>query len=142
MDRLAQALREARRMNRKLALVYLDVDRFKNTNDLLGHGFGDKVLQEVANRLKAVTRQADTLARMGGDEFMLISAPLNEYEEINAICGRIQEAMAQPFELEDYSLTLRISLGVSLYRSTERIRPPCTKARTSPSTTQKKAAAT
>jgi diguanylate cyclase (GGDEF)-like protein len=115
MDRLKQALHEAKRLSQKRALVYMDLDRFKHTNDLLGHTFGDKVLREVANRIKGVTRQADTLARMGGDEFMLISAPLNDYEEINAICERIREVMTQPFELDNYSVNLGVSLGVSLY---------------------------
>lgn len=115
MDRLEQALHEAKRMGQRRALVYMDLDRFKNTNDLLGHTFGDKVLREVATRLKSVTRQADTLARMGGDEFMLISAPLNDYEEITNVCERIREVMAQPFDLESYSINLGVSLGVSLY---------------------------
>lgn len=115
MDKLEHALHEAKLLGQKRALVYMDLDRFKKTNDLLGHTFGDKVLREVAARIKSVIRQTDTLARMGGDEFMLISAPLDDYEDIKVICERIRDIMTQPFDLESYSINLGISLGVSLY---------------------------
>lgn len=115
LDRLNQAVAEGKRTGSKRALFCIDLDRFKNTNDLLGHGFGDKVLREMAKRLREILRQCDTLARMGGDEFMLLSAPLESYDEIEAICGRVMETLSQPFEEDSYRINLGASIGVSLF---------------------------
>lgn len=115
LDRLAQAVSEGTRSGEKRAVVFIDLDRFKNTNDLLGHNFGDKVLREVARRLRNVTRQSDTLARMGGDEFMLISAPLEEYAQIDTVCSRIMDIMTVPFEEDNYRINLSVSIGVSFF---------------------------
>lgn len=115
MDKLEEILREAKLTEQKRALIYMDLDRFKKTNDLLGHSFGDKVLHEVSTRIKNVIREADILARMSGDEFMILSAPLQDYTEIDSLCERIQATMTRPFEIGSYRVNLRISLGVSLY---------------------------
>lgn len=115
LDRLNQAVAEGKRTGCKRALVCIDLDRFKNTNDLLGHGFGDKVLREMAKRLREILRQCDTLARMGGDEVMLLSAPLESYDEIEIICSRVMETLSQPFEEDSYRINLGASIGVSLF---------------------------
>lgn len=115
LDRLEHILAEAKQFNQQRALIFLDIDRFKHTNDLLGHSFGDMILREVALRLRAITRESDTLTRMSGDEFMLISSPLNTGQEAQELCARIMHTMSAPFEILDYSLNLGFSIGVSLY---------------------------
>lgn len=114
-DNLRRVTEEGRESNHKRAIIFIALDRFKTTNDLLGHAFGDKVLQEVAKRLRAASSPDDILARTGGDEFMLISEPLNNYSDAEHKCMHFINAIAPSFEEGNFSFNLSASVGVSLF---------------------------
>lgn len=110
-DRLGQALAHVRRGDLRVAVLMLDLDRFKQVNDTLGHGAGDLLVQEVARRLRNVLREADTLARVGGDEFVIIqSGPRNE-ADVRRLGVRIIEAIAEPFLLLEKDVRVGVSIG-------------------------------
>ena len=114
LDRFEQMIAMARRDGRALALMIMDINRFGAVNKALGHRVGDRLLQEVAARLRAVARESDTLARMGGDEFAcLLSGTMPAGAVITA--ERIANAMARSFVIEGHRLALGISIGISLY---------------------------
>ena len=114
LDRLEQMIAMARREGRALALMIMDLNRFGAVNKALGHRVGDRLLQEVAARLRAVARESDTLARMGGDEFAcLLSGTMPAGAVITA--ERINNAMARPFVIKGHRLALGISIGISLH---------------------------
>ncbi len=113
-DRLAVALAHVRRSGRGLALLTLDLDRFKLVNDSLGHEIGDRLLLEVGRRLVACVRDGDTVARLGGDEFSIILADAATPEKVAPIAEKLLEAVAQPFEVEGHPLFVTTSIGVSL----------------------------
>ncbi|RUO35173.1 putative bifunctional diguanylate cyclase/phosphodiesterase [Aliidiomarina sanyensis] len=113
-DRLAQAWRSAQRHNESLAVMFLDLDGFKPINDSLGHDVGDSLLQQVAVRLVRLIRDGDTLARFGGDEFVVVLAsPVNE-ADANRIAERLLVAVSEPFTVGERRLTLTASIGLSL----------------------------
>ncbi len=113
-ERIEFAISVARRDNSPFALLFLDLDRFKHINDSLGHQFGDRVLIDVAERIKDCLRQVDTAARLGGDEFLVLLHKTDERgAEITA--RRILDRLSQPFELDDLSFTVTCSIGVSLF---------------------------
>lgn len=114
-ERLDQAMALARRNGRIVALLFLDLDRFKNVNDSLGHLTGDRLLQEVASRLKDCVRTTDTVARQGGDEFLVILADLSKPEGASLVTRKILERLAEPYDLEGVRLSSTVSAGVSLY---------------------------
>ncbi len=114
-DRFQLALAHCRRFGEKLALLFIDLDYFKAINDRMGHGTGDVVLREVAHRLKKSIREVDTVARMGGDEFILILPHIHGREDLGAITRRIQEAMRQPIPHQGKNLQVTLSIGVALY---------------------------
>jgi len=93
-DRLAKAIAGARRRNEKIAVLFLDLDRFKIINDSLGHAVGDLLLQQVAQRLKKQTREQDTVARVGGDEFVLVLSAIREIDDVSMVAERIVSAIA------------------------------------------------
>ena len=115
LDRIEQMIAIARREHRPLALMSMDLNRFGSVNKALGHRIGDRLLQEVAARLRAVARDSDTLARMGGDEFagLLSAGTMPAGAVITA--ERIVNAMARPFVIQGHRLALGISIGISLY---------------------------
>ena len=115
MDRLDQAIRVARRHYQGLAVVFMDLDRFKSVNDLYGHGTGDELLQHVAERLVAVMRETDTVARFGGDEFVVLLQNLHGGEEAAAVAAKIIETISRPFQLSRRRVTIGASLGITLY---------------------------
>lgn len=115
MDRLEGALIRARRHHDRLAILFLDLDRFKNVNDSLGHHQGDILLKEVANRLKQVVRKGDTVARIGGDEFIFVLEELNHADAANNLCNKILEILKQPISLEGRELYISGSIGVSIF---------------------------
>jgi diguanylate cyclase (GGDEF)-like protein len=117
LDRLTQAIAQARRTHTQLAVLFLDLDRFKAINDSLGHTWGDCLLTAFAARLKGCVRESDTVARLGGDEFTVLLMDLASPEEAAATAHRICEAMAQPFVLRDQPLFLTTSIGIALYPS-------------------------
>lgn len=113
-ERLAHALERARRRDEPLAVLMLDLDKFKLVNDTFGHATGDEVLAEVANRLEAATRESDSLARLGGDEFAVI-VPGATPEGVDKACARLSAALQAPIFSAGHELQLGVSIGVSFF---------------------------
>ena len=114
-DRLDQALRQAQRQNKLVAVMFLDLDRFKTINDSLGHTAGDALLVQVAERIESILRRSDTLARPGGDEFVAVLPLLDSAEDADVVAGKLLEALSQPFKVLEHELTSTPSIGISLY---------------------------
>jgi len=114
-DRLARALASARRRREKVALLFLDLDRFKDINDSLGHSVGDLLLQEVAERLRKWARAQDTVARIGGDEFLLALTSVKDTPDAAVAAERIMDRMATEFIILGRSFTITCSIGISIY---------------------------
>jgi diguanylate cyclase (GGDEF)-like protein len=114
-DRLAQAIVHSERDGQQFALLMLDLDRFKLINDSLGHRAGDAVLNEVARRLNTVVRNIDTVARVGGDEFVLVISPAAERKDAEEIGGRVNEALQMPMRIAGVDLHVSSSIGVAFY---------------------------
>lgn len=114
-DRLNQAIARARRDNELIGILYLDLDGFKQVNDMLGHNIGDALLCEAAQRMKACVRDSDTVARMGGDEFTVILCQGKTPENMNRVARKIIDAIDSPFLLNGHSCTVSVSIGVSYY---------------------------
>jgi diguanylate cyclase (GGDEF)-like protein/PAS domain S-box-containing protein len=114
-DRLTLALAHARRNKRLLAVMFLDLDRFKNINDTLGHERGDQFLKNIAERLKNLFREGDTIARLGGDEFALILPEINQMHDAVKIAQRIMETIKQPWSLANHEFHTTISIGIAVY---------------------------
>jgi diguanylate cyclase (GGDEF)-like protein/PAS domain S-box-containing protein len=112
-DRVEVALAMARRDNTPFALLFLNLDRFKHINETLGHTFGDRVLLEVAERLKGSIRQVDAVARLGGDEFVLLAHQADE-NGAEAAAWRVMEALKRPFSGGDLSFTVTASIGIAM----------------------------
>jgi diguanylate cyclase (GGDEF)-like protein/PAS domain S-box-containing protein len=113
-DRLHQGILSATREERSLALIIMDLDHFKEINDTLGHHSGDAVLQQVANRIRAVLRESDTVARLGGDEFALL-LPSADLEDATHIAKKLLATLETPFELETRSFRVGASLGIGMF---------------------------
>ena len=114
-DRLAKALASARRRREKVALLFLDLDRFKTINDSLGHSVGDLVLKEFAERLKKWARAQDTVARLGGDEFVVVLTDVKEIGDAAVAADRIMKAMTAEFVVQGSLLSVTCSLGISVF---------------------------
>ncbi len=115
-DRLQQALIQARRDRTQLAVLFLDLDQFKPINDDLGHHVGDLLLQAVAKRLRECVRESDTVARIGGDEFVLLLPAIHEKSEALALAELIRDALNQPFDMADgQRLSISSSIGIAVY---------------------------
>ncbi|RYF04147.1 MAG: EAL domain-containing protein, partial [Oxalobacteraceae bacterium] len=114
-ERLDRALLAARRDGRRLALMFLDLDRFKTINDSLGHATGDHLLREVAQRLCRVVRASDTVARLGGDEFVVLVPGVHAAEECTLVGDKIIDVLAEPVSFEGRSLHISTSIGICLY---------------------------
>lgn len=114
-DRLSHGLDRAQREDRPLALLYLDLDRFKNVNDTLGHPVGDELLQEVARRMTGAIRAGDTLARLGGDEFVLLLEDDASAQQAAVVARKMLELFDMPICIADHKLVLTASIGISLY---------------------------
>jgi diguanylate cyclase (GGDEF)-like protein len=114
-DRLEQAILRAHRYKDKLAVLLIDLDRFKQVNDLLGHRVGDELLLEVARRINACLRKSDTLSRMGGDEFTVLLYPVDGVDGAEHVLRRIAEALRAPLTILDHQITVSASIGLSLY---------------------------
>lgn len=115
MDRLHQALHQARRYHQKLAILFIDLDGFKEINDTLGHKAGDELLKQVAARLNSIVRGSDTIARLGGDEFTICLHNVASAESACIVASKVVELYAEPFTLEGASCRITGSVGVSLY---------------------------
>jgi len=114
-DRLERAILAARRANGKLAVMFIDLDRFKTINDSLGHLIGDYLLKEVAQRLCRAVRASDTVARLGGDEFVVLVPGVGAVEECHHVGEKIIEALAVPVPIEGHLLHISPSIGICLY---------------------------
>ena len=118
LDRLTQDIKKAHRAGLKLALLFLDLDHFKEVNDTLGHDLGDALLIEVAQRISACVRDSDTVARLGGDEFTITLTELTKLEEIDAIeriADNIIQTLSNPFHVDGNSVYISVSIGITLY---------------------------
>lgn len=115
-DRLSLAISQAKREDEMLAVMFLDLDRFKNINDSLGHMIGDELLQQVSKRLKRCIREGDTLARFGGDEFTLLLPKINDdRNDAVIIAQKITEALKEAFIIDKHELYVSASIGISMY---------------------------
>jgi diguanylate cyclase (GGDEF)-like protein/PAS domain S-box-containing protein len=114
-DRLGQGIAGAARSGEKLAVLFIDLDHFKQINDTLGHQIGDHLLKEVARRLSAVVRKDDTLARLGGDEFLIVLEGLRSSEDVTQVAQKVLHSLGQPFAIEGHELHTAGSVGIALY---------------------------
>lgn len=114
-DRLSQAIAHARREHRKFHVLFIDLDNFKRINDTLGHRAGDLLLNEVGQRLRHATRGTDTVARMGGDEFVVIFSEVESDEQLDAAISKLQAAIRTPFHLLGNEYRITASIGVAMY---------------------------
>ncbi len=114
-DRLERALAQVERNGESLAVLFLDLDRFKNINDSLGHDIGDQLLQEVAQRLKETVRHEDTVARLGGDEFTVLLSRVTQRKEVEQVVRKLITAFRQPFKIEGHTLHISSSIGIALF---------------------------
>ncbi len=115
LERFSQALIRAKREGNKVALLFIDLDRFKYVNDTFGHSVGDSLLKEVAARLLYILRESDTASRLGGDEFAIILPDVNKAKEIEIVVQRILESLAKPFNLEGHEAFISASIGVTFF---------------------------
>ena len=113
-DRLEREIAHARRMHTQVALIYIDLDRFKNVNDSMGHSAGDALLLGVSQRLVSQLRDSDTLARLGGDEFVVI-APAPEEEPAHVLAERLQDALREPIVVQGATCFAQASIGLAVY---------------------------
>lgn len=113
-DRMEHALDKARRYERKLALFFLDLDRLKNINDSLGHGVGDQVLIEFARKLQHLMRKSDTLARLSGDEFVVLCEEVNSIDHATLFADKILDAFADPLQVAEHTIHTPVSIGIAL----------------------------
>ena len=114
-DRLAQEIKKADRAELEMALLFIDLDQFKEVNDTLGHTMGDILLQEAARRIGGCVRETDTVARLGGDEFTVILAELGDTGSVERIAENIRQSLAKPFLLENEMVYISASIGITLY---------------------------
>jgi diguanylate cyclase (GGDEF)-like protein/PAS domain S-box-containing protein len=114
-DRLQHAISQSKRQGRQLAVLFLDLDRFKNINDTLGHAMGDELLKEVAKRLLDILRDDDTAARLGGDEFTVLVENLEDPSQAAVVAAKIQESFKTPYQIAGRELHVTTSIGISIY---------------------------
>lgn len=115
MDRMALGIAHAQRNRSNMAVVYLDLDGFKEINDTLGHDGGDTLLKMVADRLVGAVRQEDTVARVGGDEFVIALAELSHGDDVDELVSKVLQAVSQPCSIQGSSVNVTASVGVSVY---------------------------
>ncbi|HWZ50673.1 MAG TPA: diguanylate cyclase [Granulicella sp.] len=114
-DRLKQAILNAKRSHTKFGLLFVDIDGFKAVNDRYGHAVGDMLLQRIGKRMKQCIRESDTVARIGGDEFVAILPVLNEVEDAISIAEKLRQSIEEPFAVENCILAVSASIGVAVY---------------------------
>ena len=115
MDRLEQLLPRMRRQGQRLAVMFLDLDDFKQVNDTYGHEVGDQLLKFVAERLRATVRVGDTVARMSGDEFIILIENVENQETLEAMSQKIRQKLAVGFQIDDQQICVRISAGIAMF---------------------------
>jgi len=114
-DRLARSIALSRRYGRRLAVLFIDCDKFKHINDTLGHAIGDQVLRSIARRLTACVRESDTVSRHGGDEFLVLLSEVDQADDARAIAEKIVQSVSEPHHIAGHELQLTVSVGISLY---------------------------
>ncbi|KFG94356.1 diguanylate cyclase [Burkholderia paludis] len=114
-ERLEHAIAHAKRLGRKVAVMYLDLDRFKLVNDTLGHNAGDEVLKKVARRIVATVRASDTVARMGGDEFALVLEEFDDVRDVGRIARKLLDEVGRPIDVGRREIFVTPSIGISIY---------------------------
>ncbi|MBK6395855.1 MAG: PAS domain-containing protein [Betaproteobacteria bacterium] len=114
-ERLSQAIAQARRGGRRVGVLFIDLDRFKNVNDTLGHRIGDELLKHVTQALAAALRETDLLARLGGDEFMVIVEDFDDPRVLGRIAQKLLDAISQPFRVEEHDIYVTSSIGIAVY---------------------------
>jgi diguanylate cyclase (GGDEF)-like protein/PAS domain S-box-containing protein len=114
-DRTALAVATAKRYGQGFALMYIDIDLFKSVNDAFGHHVGDEFLRAAAARLRSTLRESDTLARFGGDEFVILQTMVNKYSDASDLARKVTAAMQQPIHAAGHEFTIRASIGIALY---------------------------
>ena len=114
-ERLAYAIAQAKRYKRTMALMFVDLDHFKDINNTMGHEAGDSLLQETAKRLKKCVRDSDTIARLGGDEFTLILSEINQPQDVAVVADRIVHAFLEPISLVGQNLHVTASIGIAIF---------------------------
>ena len=115
LDRFNQALVQAKRFQRSLAIMYLDIDDFKRVNDTLGHDIGDELLKIVAGRLQACVRGMDTVCRQGGDEFIIVLSEISHPQDAALVADKIIEVINEPVSLQENELQITTSIGIAIY---------------------------
>jgi diguanylate cyclase (GGDEF)-like protein len=116
-DRIQQAIAHAHRDEGQLAVLFIDLDRFKNINDSLGHELGDRLLQSVSSRILACVREGDTVSRVGGDEFVIVIPTIESSADASSVAAKILEVLGNAFHLQGNDLHVAASIGISLYPS-------------------------
>ena len=115
VDRIGQSIKKSSREHHQMAILFLDLDRFKNVNDSLGHAVGDVLLQEVATRLYSTLRDNDTISRNGGDEFVVVLEELYDTEEVIHVAKKIISCLTETFIIQSHKIHLGVSVGISIY---------------------------
>lgn len=114
-ERLSQALSQARRYNRRLAVLFVDLDGFKEVNDRYGHDAGDALLKEIAVRLRASLREGDVIGRIGGDEFVVLIEEYAEVAHLTMVAQKILDTVARPVTVRGHECRVTSSVGISVY---------------------------
>ncbi len=114
-DRLKQAIAQSPRHHKPVALLFLDLDRFKYINDTFGHAVGDRMLQQVAERLTACIRRGDTACRYGGDEFIVMLPEMSGQASGDIVIDKIRKQLSMPYRIDDLDIELTISIGIATY---------------------------
>jgi diguanylate cyclase (GGDEF)-like protein/PAS domain S-box-containing protein len=114
-DRLNQAIARAKRHNNKMAVLFIDIDHFKFINDSLGHQIGDELLKTLAIRLTSALRQEDTVARFGGDEFVVVLPNITSLQAVSSLANALLDNIKQPYHIEEHELIITGSIGISIY---------------------------
>lgn len=115
IDRLSLAIAHAHRNKLTMAVMYLDLDGFKQINDTLGHDVGDTLLSMVAARMVAAVRQEDTVARLGGDEFVIVLRELTHAESVDILVSKVIQDVSQPYGIQGHNVNVTVSIGVGIY---------------------------
>jgi len=115
LDRMSNAIQSAQRHGHHLAVLFIDLDRFKNINDSLGHAVGDELLRQVASRLGSLVRGSDTVSRLGGDEFVVLLSELDTAGRAASVAGKMLKSLSSPFHLSGHELTVTPSIGITVF---------------------------
>ena len=113
-DRLEHAVERSRRTKERIAVLFIDLDRFKSVNDNLGHAAGDELLRQAAERMRRAVRPADTIARLGGDEFTVLCEDLGAVNDAGWVADRLSDALERPFDLFGTETRIGVSIGIAV----------------------------